>query len=785
MKNYYILFIFLFIGLKIQAQTYAKNIGVPIMNDGATSICIDNNTLYIAGFQKDAAYFEALDVQGNILWREVYDFTEQFDYIQDIQVINNKLIGCGMGYAEGTANFLEFYFSFDITKKEFDWVKRNTLNVKPATIKAMPNGNYLLTGDEFLLDKFHVFLMEINARDGKTENYASWVFSGNESSSTAIIHDNFIYSGGRYALEKKTDKYRGAISKFDLNFNEIWSNYYLNKKEKFLRNYLTKIIVDDNALISLFFTNNNGVNSYYTACLAKQSLDGELLWATEYSLAGYKSLTVRDIKATADGYYILGYTKDPVEDLFIIKTDKESNVLWAKIYGDTQSEKLGIDQGNFLEVYDNYIYVIGQSKSINTQYDDDSFLMKINLDGSSDISCWSKDAIVKTNYFEELIEGQIFLNREDSTYKTYNIGYTKSKFNETKNSFFCAPKWLNNDTVSISSAADFIIDFLSNDQIPDKKDILISIVENPKNGKALLHKNSLTYQLTNQNECRLDSIKYMVYSALSGNDTATIYLYNALQTEYAKLQKDTILPLNASITLQSSMPNANYIWNTESRNNSITVNKPALYTVNNEVNGCITSEKFNVLENPYSFENVATNNLSFLLDVSLSMNRENRLPILKNALFKIMAFMRSEDKLSVINYSAEPEIIFNGITATQIDLVKTKIDAIIPDGKSNVSSGYQLALKTNIANQVTQANNRIILTTDGDMPNEKRLQLMEALKKSFPADTYFTILLFNDASIYKSQMEELAAIVNGKVYSVTPDNIEQVLLKEFKAIRKN
>ena len=105
MKNYYILFIFLFIGLKIQAQTFAKNIGVPIMNDGATSICIDNNTIYIAGFQKDAAYFEALDVQGNILWREVYDFTEQFDYIQDIQVINNKLIGCGMGYAEGTANF--------------------------------------------------------------------------------------------------------------------------------------------------------------------------------------------------------------------------------------------------------------------------------------------------------------------------------------------------------------------------------------------------------------------------------------------------------------------------------------------------------------------------------------------------------------------------------------------------------------------------------------------------------------------------------------------------------
>ena len=50
---------------------------------------------------------------------------------------------------------------------------------------------------------------------------------------------------------------------------------------------------------------------------------------------------------------------------------------------------------------------------------------------------------------------------------------------------------------------------------------------------------------------------------------------------------------------------------------------------------------------------------------------------------------------------------------------------------------------------------------------------------------YFTILLFNDASIYKSQMEELAAIVNGKVYSVTPENIEQVLLKEFKAIRKN
>ena len=238
------------------AQTFIRSLGAAGINDGATSLTKGNGTFFIAGFNKDLSYLSEVDENGVVLWRDDYNFTEQLAYITHIEKIGNKLKGCGYGYAEGSAKVLEFYFKYDINSKVFDWIKKTAMNLKPATIQVLPNGNFLMTGDEFGIDEFRIFLMEIDAENGKSIQYSNFIFSGKESASTALIHNNYIYTGGRYGLEKKIDKYRGAISKFDMKFNEIWSNYYLNYKDKFLRNYLAKLIIDDESLISLYFTNN-------------------------------------------------------------------------------------------------------------------------------------------------------------------------------------------------------------------------------------------------------------------------------------------------------------------------------------------------------------------------------------------------------------------------------------------------------------------------------------------------------------------------------------------------
>lgn len=782
-----LLFLLTLLFLNLEAQTFTKSLGISGVNDGATSICPSQNGFYISGYADDIAYIAAIDENGTMLWRADYDFTEQLDLITHISLAGNKLLGCGYGYAEGSAQFLEFFFKYDLESKTFDWVKRSAMNLKPATIQLLPNGKYLLTGDEYGVQSFRMFLMEIDPNSGKSTLYSSYVFSGRESASTAVIHNNFIYTGGRYGLEAKIDKYRGAISKFDLNFNEVWSNYYLNYKDKFLRNYLSKILVDEEHLISLFFTNNHGVNSFYTACLAKQTLDGELVWASEFSLEDYRNLTVKDIKATADAYYIYGYTKSPTEELFLIKTDKEGNAVWAKTYGGRFNDNLAIDQGNFIEIKAENIYMIGQSMNISKTNDYDGLFMKLNLDGSSDGTCWEKDIDVKTTQFEELIQGEIFLSRKDSSFRFFNLGYKKEKFSTDLDfSYVCFPKLAVDDVDTVFAEKSIEINFLKNDITPSNEKINHKIISNPVYGSARIEAGKMVYTRTKSNVCALDSFQYELASAVNGKDTATIFIYTHNEEDVNPKLVNLVLKEKGNMILDatSSLVAAKYMWNTGETTQSISINKPGNYSVQTINNACIYKKTITVEENPYSFDNVATTNISFLLDASSSMNRSNRLPILKNSLYKIMNFMRSEDKLSMVKFSSEAEIIFNGINANDIEKVQSKIDNLDSEGRSNLKQGFKLAYETAKSNFVAAGNNRIIMTTDGDIPTAEREELIEYIKKTFPENTKLSIFLFNDASLFKTQMEAMAKAVNGSLYVITPENVEKVLLKELKAVRK-
>lgn len=776
----------IFTSFNLSAQTFIRNIGTPQINDGATSITKSDKGFIIAGYTNKDAYLTEIDGQGNELWKESYHITDQQDLITDIKYVNGKVIACGYGYYEGTGNFMEFFFQFNIEKKNFDWIKKSKLILKPSTIQVLPNGNYLMTGDEIFEDEFKVFLMEINPYNGKMKKYSSWVFTGNESASTAVIHDNNIYVGGRYALEKKIDKYRGAISKFDFNFNEVWSNYYLNKKEKYLRNYLNKLIIDNNEIISLFNTNNHGISNFYNITLAKQNLDGEMLWAKEITLTGFVNVNIRDIKATKDGYYIYGFTISPSEEFFIIKTDKKGNVLFAKSYGENESEKIETDQGNFMEITNKNIYLIGQSKGLSSKNNYNSILLKINLDGTSDIGCWEKDLKYTNKEFLELIQGGIYLTGNDSLFNTNNLAYKQQDIKASKNPYFCFPKLALNDYDTLYNQSEISIDFLKNDNLSTDANTSYSIVSKAHNGTVVIENSKITYAQKDNKVCAKDSFKYILKTN-KGIDTATVFVYNLKQIIDAS--KELIMPENNRLELSVkssnfSFSNGTFLWNTGETTPVITVNKSGKYSVTISNKNCLFQKEFEVKENPFSFEKIASTNFSFMLDASISMNRANRMPVLKNALYKILNFMRDEDKLSIVNYSNNSEVIFDGVKATELEKIKSKINELDSKGRSQITEGFKTSLKTINNNYIKGGNNRIIFTTDGDIPNEERDALIKYLKKDFPSNVSFTIFLFNDATIFKEQMKKVADSVNGKIYVITPENVEEILLKEFRAVKK-
>ena len=88
--------------------------------------------------------------------------------------------------------------------------------------------------------------------------------------------------------------------------------------------------------------------------------------------------------------------------------------------------------------------------------------------------------------------------------------------------------------------------------------------------------------------------------------------------------------------------------------------------------GALTAEDSARVDSMYDLSGYAPNNLIFLLDVSASMRKPTRLPVLRDAFIKLLTYMRPEDKISVITYSGKPSVELSGIPASeQGQIIKT------------------------------------------------------------------------------------------------------------------
>ena len=95
-----------------------------------------------------------------------------------------------------------------------------------------------------------------------------------------------------------------------------------------------------------------------------------------------------------------------------------------------------------------------------------------------------------------------------------------------------------------------------------------------------------------------------------------------------------------------------------------------------------------------------------------------------------------------------------------------------------------MGLKVVEDNFKESSNNRIILTTDGDLSFDKQKELKELLLKNKNKNVVVSIFLFNNSSTYLNQLNELAQEVGASVFVVNKTNIESILLNELQAKKK-
>ena len=190
----------------------------------------------------------------------------------------------------------------------------------------------------------------------------------------------------------------------------------------------------------------------------------------------------------------------------------------------------------------------------------------------------------------------------------------------------------------------------------------------------------------------------------------------------------------------------------------------------------IYPEKKEISTTPqFTLEDSPANNLIFLLDVSGSMNRPNKLPLLKKSIKLLLTLMRDYDYVTIVTYSGSAKVRLKPTSAKDSAKINDVISKLHSGGETNVYAGLKLAYKFANKNYLPEGNNRIILATDGDFAITNKMKYK--VKKNSP-QIVLSIFYFNDNVEKKKLFDDLANLGNGNCVRITKDNINILLIKE-------
>jgi len=179
---------------------------------------------------------------------------------------------------------------------------------------------------------------------------------------------------------------------------------------------------------------------------------------------------------------------------------------------------------------------------------------------------------------------------------------------------------------------------------------------------------------------------------------------------------------------------------------------------------------------------VKPSNFVFLIDVSGSMDKPNRLPLVQSGLKLLTRNLRDIDTVSIVVYGGDIGVLLPPTCGYEKEKIIQSIEKLVPGGSTPGEAALRTAYRLAKSTFISGGNNRIILATDGDFNvgqvSEKELEdLIVAERQN---GVYLTCLGVGMGNYKDSKLETLAKKGNGNfAYLDNLKEAEKVLVTEF------
>ena len=211
------------------------------------------------------------------------------------------------------------------------------------------------------------------------------------------------------------------------------------------------------------------------------------------------------------------------------------------------------------------------------------------------------------------------------------------------------------------------------------------------------------------------------------------------------------------------------------------------FAVSTDVGSCPWDRDHRLVRIGLQAKHVATrdlppSNLVFLIDVSGSMQSEDKLPLVKQAFRALVQELRPEDRVAIVVYAGAAGLVLPSTSGADKATILEAIDRLEAGGSTAGGAGLRLAYDVARENYLPEGNNRLILATDGDFnvglsSDAEMIRLVETRREE---GTFLTVLGFGIGNLKDTKMEQLADKGNGHYAYI--DNFREahkVFVREF------
>jgi Ca-activated chloride channel family protein len=165
--------------------------------------------------------------------------------------------------------------------------------------------------------------------------------------------------------------------------------------------------------------------------------------------------------------------------------------------------------------------------------------------------------------------------------------------------------------------------------------------------------------------------------------------------------------------------------------------------------------------------------LTFVIDVSGSMDMDNRLGLVKRSLEMLVEQLHRNDTVSIVVYGSEARVILEPTAGSNSDRILNAIYSLQPEGSTNAEAGLRLGYGMAMEAFKSDGINRVILCSDGvaNVGQTEADTILEEIHRHVERGVTLTTIGFGMDNYNDMLMEQLADNGNG-FYAYVDDKDE-------------